>query len=82
MKINSQIHYETKSIPNNNINKPNIYWSNAQDTPEPPKADFTCDKRLVEANSVVEFTNNSSDKTGELVYKWKVSGGEKEKLGF
>ncbi|MAO32870.1 MAG: hypothetical protein CL824_05120 [Crocinitomicaceae bacterium] len=80
MKINSQKF----------IMKPNLYlitilislisyWSNAQDTPEPPKADFTCDKRLVEANSVVEFTNNSSDKTGELVYKWKVSGGEKGK---
>ena len=53
--------------------------SKAQDTPEPPTADFTCDKRLIEANSTVEFTNNSSDKTGELVYKWKVSGGEKGK---
>ena len=68
MKINSQKF----------IMKPNLYLItilislisyslNAQDIPEPPTADFTCDKRLVEANSVVEFTNNSSDKTGELV---------------
>ena len=54
--------------------------SNAQETLEPPTADFTCDKRLIEANTVVEFTNNSSDKTGDAIeYKWKIKGGDEGK---